>query len=75
MKRTMTKRFYVASNKMTDGTADRYGWMRILPDAINEAKTRLLNHSHLECVYVVEVVRIVRRENPPIVVEEVRRER
>ena len=72
---TMTKRFYVASNLMTDGTADRKGWMRLHGEAIEEAKQRLIKEPHTEKCYVVEVVTVIRRPQPQVIIEHVRKEK
>ena len=69
----MTKRFYVASNLMTDGTAERKGWLRLHSEAIEEAKQRLTKEPHTEKCYVVEVVTVVERESLPYVVSAIRR--
>jgi hypothetical protein len=70
---TMTKRFYVSSDKMTNGTADRMGWMRLYPEAVEEAKARLKRNPNLEKCFIVEVIAVVERENPPFVVSRIRK--
>ena len=74
----MTKRFYVASNKMSNGIADERGWLRTYSEAVEEAKERLNTVKNsdgrpLNAVYVVEVVAIIEREETPIRVVEVRK--
>lgn len=69
----MTRRFYVASNRMTNGEAERYGWMKLKGEAIAEGKKRLAEHPELDKVYIVEVVTVIEREEPPFVVSEVRK--
>lgn len=69
-KRTMTKRFYVGSARMVEG-GDCNHFMRLLPEAIEEGKKRLIA-SGADEIYIVEVVRVIRRETPPLVVEATR---
>ena len=68
MKRTMTKRFYKTSSAVNYPPL-----LMLLNEAIVEATNDLEDHPDKEAIYIVEVVRIVRRERTPIVVEEVRR--
>lgn len=64
----MTKRFYNTSSAVRHP-----GLLHILPEAIVQAEHYLETHPELEEVYVVEVVRIVRRTPRPIEVVEVRK--
>ncbi len=73
--RTMTRRFYVASSRISDET-ETYGscgYVTTLEEAINSAKASIESGSD-EVRYVVEIIKIVRRKpvEVPIIVEDVR---
>ena len=72
MKRTMTRRFYVGSTRMSNGEAEQRGWMKTYGEALDSAKALVENGSD-EIRYVVEVVAIIRRKENPVIVEEIRR--
>lgn len=65
MKRTMTKRFYVGTASIGSN-----GFLKTLPEAIADAKAKL--EAGDDERFIVEVVKVVRRQSSPIVVEDVR---
>ena len=69
----MLKKFYVGAKHI--GAAVRRGdnascQRETIEEAIEDAKQAIRNEN-LECVVVVEIVRIVRKDYPPITVETV----
>lgn len=66
-KRTMTKRFYPTAAAVNSNC------LCLLSEAIEKATRRLEREEHISEIYIVEVVRVVRRSTPPIVVEEIRK--
>jgi hypothetical protein len=69
---TMTKRFYMGTNHIgPKGKAD--GFLKLLSEAIEDAKEYLESNPECEERYIVEVVKVVRRERVPIVVESIRK--
>jgi hypothetical protein len=68
MKRTMTKRFYKTSSAVNYPPI-----LKLLSEAIEDAKSELEAKPSSEFIYIVEVVRVVRRERNPIIVEEIRK--
>lgn len=66
----MTRRFYLGSShiSMSDGHSDV---LTTLQEALDKAKESV-EEGNREIAYVVEVVRIVRKANTPIIVEETR---
>lgn len=68
MKRTMTKRFYKTSSAINYPPI-----LKLLNEAILDATDELESHPDKNEIYIVEVVRIVRRERTPIVIEEIRK--
>lgn len=67
---TMTKRFYTGSGRMTS-TGDMHHKLGLYGEAIEIAKRRVEKDE--EEVYIVEVVAVVRKERPPVIIDEVRR--
>lgn len=73
MKTTMTRRFYVGSTDMSrtfleNGEPPKN--MMILSEAIEKGK-RLVESENHELVFIVEVVKVIKRARQPIVVEDV----
>lgn len=63
---TMTKRYYMGSESVVDSD-----FLGTLSEATEKAKAAVERGDEVR--YVVEVVRIVRRANQPVIVEEVRK--
>lgn len=74
-KLTMTKRFYIGSQDMathfasTGKTADNMG---LLQEKLDEAAALMESHPTRECMFIVEVVKVVRRQPRPVIVESTR---
>lgn len=66
MKRTITRRFY-------RGAPNFEVFSTTLAEATEQAKKYLQEHPLCEEITVVEIIRVVRRREEPIVIEEVRR--
>lgn len=74
MKRTMTRRFYVGSTNVAhinerDGA---HPILKLLPEAIAQGSD-LVQSGQEEVVYIVEIIKVIRRvPQPTIIVEETR---
>ena len=75
MKRTMTRRFYVGSSNFSN-TIENNGshpLVTTLADAITSAKKKI-NDDITDVVYIVEIIKIVRRippKLPEVIIEDV----
>lgn len=74
----INKRFYIGSNDVAKAVSkypqrDPRGITTVatIEEAIQMARERLLRDSGLEAVTVVQIVKLVRREPPPVVVLDV----
>ncbi len=72
----ITKRFYVGANKVFDtkefGEMCGKSWAKsTLEEAINHAKKILEDKPEQEYAFVVQIIRVVRRKQQPLVVEKV----
>lgn len=70
MKRTMTKRFYVGSKSISESDGDS-SFLTTLGEALENAREKVESGERNIC-YIVQIVKIVRRANQPIIVEDVR---
>ena len=73
MKTTMTRRFYVGSTDMSATflkNGEPSGNMCLLSEAIEKGKKLIEDEKH-ELVFIVEVVKVIRRAKQPIIVEDV----
>ena len=67
----MLKKFYIGASHIgaAVGRGDNASIQRTtVEEAIADAKEKIRNE-HVDCVVVVEIVRIVRKDYPPITVE------
>lgn len=65
---TMTRRFYMGAASLREGNPP----LKLMSEAIQEAKDYLSNHPECEERYIVQVVKVVRRASVPCIVEDVR---
>lgn len=67
---TMTKRFYMGTSGITPNNTEL---LKTLAEATNQAREYLEDNPSCEERYIVEVIRVVRRERTPIVIADVRK--
>lgn len=65
---TMTRRFYMGSMSLRNGNPP----LKLVSEAIEEAKNFLRDHPDCNERFVVKVVKVVRRAEVPVIVEDVR---
>lgn len=74
-KLTMTKRFYLGSQDMSENFArkgETPNNMGLLSEKIEEAQKILNEAPARNCVFIVEVIKVVRRQPRPVIVESTR---
>jgi len=72
---TMTKRFYIGSQDMAESyhkNGEPSGNMGLLAEKIEEAKKVLEAHPARNCVFIVEVIKVVRNQPRPVIIESTR---
>ena len=71
--RTMTKRFYLGSKSVSEAieSSGHCVIVKTLPEVITEAKQAVEDGDDVR--YIVEIIKIVRRQQTPVIVEDVRR--
>lgn len=65
---TMTRRYYMGALSIRNGNPP----LKLVSEAIQEAKQFLAEHPNCNERYIVEVIKVVRRAEVPVIVEDVR---